>query len=270
MAEQTHTYHDPLFNLNQAYYYSLLIQVDAASFSYAITYKKQLMALQTNCSLSELTDPHELAELFDANYKKIVVGVPANGFTLLPSAIFNKEYITGYARLLDVKPTEKVLAQRLDVDNHIIYKVDDSVITAVHKFDLDNVVYLNQGWITAVAQNNPQNTDLHLHTENGKAAFLYFNDGKIRFYNTFEFKSEDDLAYYASFVAQELELTPNHIYLKLSGSIEPNDNYGRRLSSFFPDVVWNDLQILELPDEIPAQQIMTLAALSLCGSSEEY
>jgi hypothetical protein len=270
MAEQIYTYQDPLFNLNQAYYYSLLIQVDAASFSYAITYKKQLMVLRTNCSLTELTDPQEMAELFDANYKKIVVGLPANGFTLIPSAIFNKEHIAGYARLLDVKPAEKVLAQQLDDDNHIIYKVDESVITAVHKFDLDNTVYLNQGWITAVTQNNPQNTDLYLYTENGKAAFLYFNDGKIRFYNTFEFKSEDDLAYYASLVAQELDLAPNHIYLKLSGNIEPNDSYGRRLSSFFPDVVLNDLQILELPAEIPSQQIMTLAALSLCGSSEEY
>lgn len=268
MSEQIYTFRDPSFNLNQAYYYTLLMQIDAVSFTYAITYKKQLLAWDVNCSLSELTDPQELYEQLTATYKKIVIGLPSTGFTLLPAPLFTKERIPQYARLLDVKPNERVLAQLLDDENYIIYKVDEKIIEAIQKFDLDNTVYLNKGWITAVAQNNPQNNDLYLHTENGKAEFLYFKDGKIRFYNNFDFTTEDDLAYYATFVTEELDLYAHKVRLKLSGNMKPEDKFSLRLADFFPQVVFFNPELLELPDDIPSQQILTLAALSLCGSSE--
>ncbi|MDB4924908.1 DUF3822 family protein [Mucilaginibacter sp.] len=268
MTEQIYTYRDPSFNLNQAYYYTLLMQIDAVSFSYAITYNRQLIAWGTNCSLTELSDPQELAEELSATYKKVVIGLPANGFSLLPSHLFNKAQIPNYARLLDVKPDERVLAQVLDDQNFIIYKVDEKIISAVQRFDLDNTVYLNKGWITSVTKNSPQNQDLYLHTENGKAEFLYFKDGKIRLYNNFDFTTGDDLAYYAAFITEELNLDAHDIHFKLSGNIKPGDKYSTRLADFFPDIVFYDPQILELPEQIPSQQILTLAALSLCGSLE--
>jgi hypothetical protein len=268
MSEQIYTFRDPSFNINQAYYYTLLIQIDGGSFSYAITYKKQVIAWDTNCNLAELTDPQELAEELTATYKKVVIGLPSDGFTLVPAPIFSKKQIANYARLLDVKPDERVLAQKLDDANYIIYKVDEKIVSAVQKFDLNNTVYINKGWITAAAQNNPTSQDLYLHTENGKAEFLYFKNGAIRFYNNFDFKSEDDLAYFASFVVEELGLYANNIHLKLSGNIKPEDKYSLRLATFFSNVTFFNPQLLELPEQIAPQQVLTLAALSLCGSLE--
>lgn len=270
MSEQIYTFRDPSFNLNQAYYYTLLIQIDSVSFSYAITYKKKLLAWDTNCSLTELSDPQELAEEMSATYKKVVIGLPATGFSLIPNQLFSKNQIGNYARLLDVKADERVLAQVLDDQNYIIYKVDEKIISAIDKFDLDNTVYLNKGWVTSVAQNNPTNKDLYLHIENSKAEFLYYKDGQIRFYNNFEFKSEDDLAYYAAFVVEELGLYANNIHLKLSGNIKPEDKYSNRLADFFPDIVFFNPELLELPADITSQQILTLASLSLCGSLEVH
>lgn len=268
MSEQIYTYRDPSFNLNQAHSYTLLIQIDAVSFSYAITYNQKLLAWDTNCRLDELSDPQELAGELTATYKKVVIGLPAKDFSLLPNVLFSKQQVPDYARLLDVQPNEKILAQVLDDDNFIIYKVDEKIIATVEKFDLDNTVYLNKGWIASAAQNNPANQDLYLHTENNKANFLYFKDGKIRFYNSFEFKNEDDLTYYAAFVTEELNLQANNISLKLSGSMLPEDKYSARLAEFFPDVAFYNPQLLELPAQISSQQILTLASLSLCGSLE--
>jgi len=169
MSEQIYTFRDPSFNLNQAYYYTLLIQIDEKSFSYAITYKQDLMAWGTNCNLAELSDPQELAEELTATYKKVIIGVPSGIFTLIPDALFSKDQIGNYARLLDVSSDERVLAQPLDNQNYIIYKVNESTLLTAQKFGLQNVVYLNKGWITAAAQDNPGNQDLYLHTENSKA-----------------------------------------------------------------------------------------------------
>ncbi|MCC8426020.1 DUF3822 family protein [Mucilaginibacter sp. UR6-11] len=268
MSEQIYTFRDPSFNLNEAYYYTLLIQVDAMSFSYAITYKKQLLAWDANCNLAELSDPQELANELTATYKKVIIGLPANGFTLVPAPLFSKNQAANYARLLDVKPDEKVFAQPLDTQNFIIYKVDEKIVSAVEKFDLDNAVYIGKGWITAAAENNPTGEDIYLHTENGRAEFLCLKNGTIRFYNSFEFQNEDDLAYYAALVVQELGLYPYNVHLKLSGSVKPEDKFSIRLTEFFPNVTFFNPQLLELPEQINSQQVLTLAALSLCESSE--
>jgi hypothetical protein len=268
MSEQIYTFRNPSFNINQAYYYTLLIQISSGSFSYAITYKEQLLAWDTNCNLAELSEPQELSDELNATYKKVVVGLPAHGFSLIPAPIFAQDQIVNYARLLDVKPEERVLAQALDRDNFIIYKVDEKIITAVQRFDLNNAVFGNKGWITAAAQTNPGNQDIYLHAENGRAEFLNFNKGNIRFYNNFDYKNEEDLAYYAALVVKELGILTQNVHLRLSGNIKPEDRYSLRLAEFFQHVTFFRPQLLALPEQISGQQILTLAALSLCGSLE--
>ncbi|WP_214070599.1 DUF3822 family protein [Mucilaginibacter sp. dw_454] len=268
MSEQIYTFRDPSFNLNQAYYYTLLIQVDEKSFSYAITYKKDLIAWDTNCNLAELAEPQELAEELTATYKKVVIGLPSNGFTLVPAALFNKDQVANYARLLDVKADERVLAQPIDSQNFIIYKINEKVAAAVQRFDFDNAVYQNKGWIIAASQDNPTSQTVHVHAENSKAEFLYLKNGAIRFYNNFNYETEDDLAYYVSFVLDELGLQSADINLKLSGNLKAGDKYTTRLEQFYPNISYFNPQLLNLPTQIDAQQVLTLTALSLCGSSE--
>lgn len=269
MSEQIYTFRDTSFNINQAYYYTLLIQIDNGSFSYAITYKKQLIAWDTNCNLAELNNPQELAEELNASYKKVVIGLSSDGFTLIPAPLFIKDQIANYARLLDVSPEDKVLAQPIDRNNYIIYKVDEGVVSGIEKFDLNNTVYVHKGWMMAAAKNNPSSQDIYVHADNGKAAFLNFKNGNIRFYNIFEYKNQDDLAYFASFVTEELGILSGSVHLKLSGNIKPEDKYSTRLADFFQHITFFNPQLLDLPEQISPQQVLTLAALSLCGSSEE-
>jgi hypothetical protein len=270
MGEQTYTFRDPSFNIDRSTYYTLLIQINKDSFSYAIINDKQLIASGADLKLAELENPTALADVFTATYKNTVVGLTANVFTLVPAQLFSKDQIANFAHLLNVKTNERVLAQELDKKNFIIYKTDEKIIAAVQKFGLNNIVYLGKGWITAAAQSDPSNHDIYLHAENGSAAFLYFKGGDIRFYNSFEYQTEDDLTYYASLVVDELGLNAHDVELKLSSNSISKEKYSARLAQFFKDIVLFDPQILELPTAVNAQQILTLAALSLCGSSEEF
>jgi len=267
MSEQIYTFRDPSFDLNRSFNYKLLIQIDVDSFSYAII-EKELVALGMNCSLNEFSDPQELAGELTANYKEVIIGLAAKGFTLVPAPLFSEDQLINYARLLDVKADEKILAQKLNEQNFIIYKVDEKAISTIQRFGLNKTVYLSKGRITAVAQSNPSNYDLYLHTDNGKAEFLYFKDNNIRFYNSFEFIDENDIAYFSALVVEELDLSTGSVRLKLSGSIASEEKYSILLSKFFKAVSFFDPQLLELPGHIASQQILNLAALTLCGSSE--
>lgn len=267
MSEQTNIFRDDTLNLDQAYDYALLLLVDAGSFSYAVTLKTQLLAYGTNCALSELTD-QQLQELLTASYKKVTVGLTGNGFTLVPQAVFSAEHIGDFARLLDVKQNEKVLAQPLDEKNYVVYTVDEPRMNAVTRFDLKNTVFGSKGLIKAIAQNTPINKNLYLHITGNRAEFIYFKHNNLRFYNAFEFKDAKDIVYFSALVAQEIEMLPNYAVLMISGNINTGDELYTNLAGFYSEVILNEIPLLELPAEISSHQVLQLAALSLCESLE--
>ncbi|MDN5287193.1 MAG: hypothetical protein JWR38_3467 [Mucilaginibacter sp.] len=262
-------YHDDNFSLDAAERYTLLIQIDKTSFSYAVADQDKLVAWADNHALEELSNPQELLDILSANYKHVVIGLPATGFTLMPQSLFNKEHVADIARFLDVKTNEKVSAQSLDSENAIVYKTDEAVIKAAEEFGLHNTVFSSKGWVTAVAKNNPGQHSLYLNINGDQVEFIAFNSGKLRFYNKFEFKNIDELTYFTALVTTELDLQPAETNLYISGDIDADDKGISRLAEFFGKVQINDQQVLTLPEEIESHRILSLAALSLCVSSEE-
>ncbi len=131
MSEQINTFRDGTLNLDQAYNYTLLLLVDTNSFSCAVVYNNKLLAYEADCAVSELMIPKKLQELLTVTYKNIIIGFVGNAFTLVPQHLFKTDHITDFARLLDVKENEKVLAQVLDEKNYVVYKVDDPQLSAI-------------------------------------------------------------------------------------------------------------------------------------------
>ena len=262
-------YHDDNFSLDAAERYSLLIQIDKTSFSYAIADQDKLIAWADNHALDELSDPQELLDLLSAGYKQVIIGLPATGFTLIPQSLFNKDYVADFARFLDVKSDERVSAQSLDSENIIVYKIHEAVINATEELGMHNTVFSAKGWITAAAKNNPDQHNLYLNLNRDQVEFVAFDSGKLRFYNKFEFNNSDELTYFTALVTTELNLRPAEINLYISGDIDTDDKGINRLAEFFGKVQINDQQVLTLPGEIEPHKILSLAALALCVSSEE-
>jgi len=259
-------YTDNSFNLYQAYSYTLLLQVEPTSFSYAVVNDNHLLVSAQNCDLQELSQPRALNDLLSATYKKVVIGMPASGLTLIPNSLFKEERISGFARFLDVKDNEKVFAQPLDDINAIIYKTNDALVSAIQKFGLQNTVHAAKGWIKAIAKTNPPGSELYIEVGKDKVHFLYFSLNTLRFYNAFDFKGEDELAYFTTFVTEELNLKAQNITLVISGDVTAGDKSLTRLAYFFPKITLNPLKALELPGQVQSHKILSLSALSLCAS----
>ena len=267
MSEINYSYQHEDFNLSLAYYYTLILQVSSTYFTYAVIYDDKLMALAEDCSLEELVNPTDMADELFANFKEVVVGVDADGFTLVPIELYSTDKVAGYARFLDVKEDEKVLAQQLDANNFIIYKITAAVFEAIEKFDLTRCVYSSKGWINAIANSNPAFNTIYVNIEQGRVELLRFRNGKIRLYNTFEYKTADDLIYAVSVVFREMGALQREVQLSLSGSAL-NDEYRRRLAEFFQVADLNTITIMELPRELNPAKFLKLSALLLCVSSE--
>jgi hypothetical protein len=263
------TYTDSTFNLYMAHSYTLLLQVEAGTFGYAVVDGNRLVASGQNIDIDELAHPKQLSDLLSPGlFKNVIIGMPATGLSLMPKSLFNAWQVDGMARLLDVKENEKVFGQTFDDQNMIIYKTPDTLVEAVKRFGLENTVYTAKGWIKVIADRGPTGEKLYIEISRDNAQYLYFKEGTVRFYNAFEIKNEEELVYFTLFVAEELQLTPLLTTLVLSGDISIGDKHMKRLETFFPKIELNGLKTLELPAEIPTYKIMALAALSLCGSSE--
>ncbi|RZA00992.1 MAG: DUF3822 family protein [Sphingobacteriaceae bacterium] len=266
MNQQTHTYRDSTLNLAQADNYTLLLQIDNNSFAYAIADGNLLLACETNCSLSELTDPKQLYERLTADYKSTVISLPAKAFVLIPDSLFTKDNVAEYARLLDVKFGEKVVAQALDTQNQVVYKVDEQLYNTATKYGIKNIVFAPKGWMYAIDRSEPSATDLFLNINSNQVEYAYYKNNRLRFYNKFEFNSVEDLIYYTIFVSDELELSQQSTALIVSGNITEEYELYKRLSEYFAVVMINDIRVLDLPANIPSSQILSLSALSLCAS----
>ncbi|MDB5287304.1 MAG: hypothetical protein JWR05_2253 [Mucilaginibacter sp.] len=269
MSEHRHYFTDESLSLNQAHSYNLLLQINANSFNYAITFNNQLLSWAEDYPLDELKDPKALRDVLTANYKQVIIGLVSTGFTLLPNSLFDKDHVADVARLLDVQDNENVYFQAADKDNVIIYKVNHDLTTNLADFDNPTVNHKAIGWITAIAKNKPADTSLYVNIANDTAEFLTFSNTSLRFYNCFTYKNHEELAYYSAFVAQELKLEPQTTSIIMSGDVNDTDKCVAYLAEFFNEVKLNTIELLELPQKVDSHKILTLAALSLCASSEE-
>lgn len=264
MNAPDYNYHDETFNLQQAGEYVLLLQIDTASFDYAVIHNNKLLAWETGYPVDELLQPENLADLLNAPYKQVIVGLQPNAYTLIPEAIYSDDHLKNFARFLNVQADEKVFVQQLDTENRVVYKVNQQLADAASKFGLENTVFAPKGWVKAIAGSNPEDA-LYAHVAHKKVTFLYYNYGKLRYLNTFEHYNADELGYYAALVADQLKLQPKHLKICLSGDVIKYGEYMNRLSQFFNDVDTTNLSINQLPIQVTPHNILQLSALTLCG-----
>ena len=77
------------------------------------------------------------------------------------------------------------------------------------------------------------------------------------------------MAYYTALAVNELKLQPHNVTLLISGDINVTDRNFTYLAAFFNNVSLNQTAILTLPEQVLSHKVLTLAALTLCASSEE-
>lgn len=271
MSNHNYYYRDDDYNPEQSTAYTLLVQVGMDSLSYAVIGDQKLLVIEEDLALSTLTEPSEANKLLSAEYASRVIGLQQSGFTIVPADLFQPELVADFARFLDVKANEKVFHQKLDGDNYVVYKVDESIVNTVsNKYGIADAVFGPKCWIEAIASGNPADNSLYLNLDTEKLEVLNFKNGKLRFYNCFGFKNEDELVYFTSLVAQELQLQPQHIRLILSGDVEYGDKNNNRLAEFFAQVELNNLKMIGFPTKVAAHNILNLTALALCGSSAAH
>ncbi|MGV8878859.1 MAG: DUF3822 family protein [Sphingobacteriaceae bacterium] len=269
MSHNRLNYFDPDFDPGQANDYNLLLIISLQEFSFAVIHaeSEKLMVWGTNFLLEELADPKELWEVFFARYHKVKLALQPENFVLVPKDLFNKDALADFGRFLNLKKGDQLLTDEVLNGTIVsVFSADNELLTSLHKFFPGKHLTFNpKSWIKVIADHEPKDFQLHLKIESGKLEILKFNDGKLQFYNQFTFVNSDELVYFVSFTLEQLHLETEQIQVILSGDIHENDANYARLNIFFPNVVWFDKPLLQIPTEIKFHEIVAIASLNICG-----
>ncbi|WP_298761353.1 DUF3822 family protein [uncultured Psychroserpens sp.] len=148
---------------------------------------------------------------------------------LVPEAIFDEKNLADYlkfnAKILqtdfisfDRLPTNKsvnIYVPLVNINNYIF----DTFGSFVYKHSSTILIET----LLQLAESNEE--QMHINVNSSTFEVLYIKDGKLRFYNTFEYHTKEDFIYYILFSIEQLKLNPEMLKTVISGQIENGDDY---------------------------------------------
>lgn len=110
---------------------------------------------------------------------------------------------------------------------------------------------------------------LFVHVRPRWFELVYLRDKKLRFFNSFEYQTREDFAYFLLFVMDQLGLSPETTEVVLLGEIEKESEIFRIVYRYVRNVGFaRRLTALEFPfvfDELPRHGYFTILNTSLCA-----
>lgn len=268
MTSRSNLYISSDFSLERTKNFTLLLQIRANDFSFAVVYQNELKAWGSNQLLSELSNPVELADYLSSDYHQVIIGIEPDVFTIVPKQLYKESIDIDLSRFLNTSNGEKVYKQTLDEENLIFFKYNDGLIDALTSYyRYHQLHFFYKGWINAIAANDTNWQNFYLDVQPDSLHLLYFKNNKLRYYNQFGYTEPQDLVYFVALAFNELRLSAVNTKLIISGQINEGDELMNSLGEFFPKMELSSLiQLSQVPAEVSPQHILSITALLSCAS----
>lgn len=167
---------------------------------------------------------HKYPEL-KAGYDEIVIIHSNNLSTFVPVALFDEEYLGSYLQF-----------------NTKVFETDFFAFDPIEKYEMNNVyipyVNMNNYFIDQFGtfeykhsntilieklldfSRNNDERKMFVHVNETHFEIVVLQNQKLEFYNSFDYKTPEDLIYYILFTAEQLSLNPENFKLEFLGNID--------------------------------------------------
>ncbi len=174
-------------------------------------------------------------------FNKKISLFPAYKFTLIPTPLFiegkENEYID-FAHL--ITPNEVVGAINLNSANaKMIYAADHSWIQIIEDHFNESIRYpMTAAFIDLVLlkYRTSRTSGMFINIYEQNFDLLLIENGKLKYCNNFNYKSDEDLIYYTIFVVDQLNVNAEKIDVKLMGSINEKSGMLKLLRKYIRNV----------------------------------
>lgn len=244
-------------------YKNLALQVSLTDVSFCIkdTLKNKIETVKS-FAFDAVSNPNQMEDslnkVFNAipelktSFDEITVLHNSNLLTFVPSVLFDERYLSSYLQY-NTKVFESDFYTHDVISNYEINTVYIPYVN-INNYLIDHFGSFNYKHSFSVlikkALDYSKNIDepqLYVHIQKENFQIIAVKNQKLLLFNTFDYKTEEDFIYYLLFTAEQLNLNPETVQLKLIGNINTDSDlykiaykYIRNVSLFFDNYNVND------------------------------
>lgn len=268
---------DKTFKIKQTSKYYLTVKFTETALNYCVydPSKKRFVALANYENL----DPYQYDniivndEILTQYYAKLRVIVPSQEHTLIPNKYFDVRNVNDYAALHFRNHESKIMINEVpSLNAKQLFTFDERLQRTVTHFFEGALIYfegtpLLEGLISQSSHTEKQL--FYIHVVKNTIQITVFTNGKLQFYNRFEYKTDDEFIYYPLFVCKQLDLNPKDLHVFMLGAIRPGDVTYNLIHHHFRKVHFGELsnRLGFSPEmtQIPQHRFYSLLNIELCA-----
>ncbi|MBL0054044.1 MAG: DUF3822 family protein [Bacteroidetes bacterium] len=276
---------DVLDNKIQASNYSLFFYIAQDSFCFAMLenesnrfvgfkYYDLSFAKSLNETLSFVTKIiGEEKYLKDKSYKQVVLAAESRKNLFIPQAFFDEQNAQSYFDLnFDRMGHEDLFFEKIKYADFVnLYSVDSALSYFIkNNFPTAHVCHYISGWLTSLLLKYKDRPDNYMFVNilNKTVNVCVIQNGKMIFYNTFQYFNEDDIMYFMMNVIEQLKLDTYTLKTELSQHGLKQLDMRNILSKYLRDIKFVDRTSNHIFsfhfNSVPAHYFPVIFDLSLC------
>lgn len=221
-------------------YKNLVLQVSLTDVSYCIkdTLKNKIETVK-NVAFDTSSNPNHievsLNKVFNdipelkTSFDEITVLHNNSLLTFVPSVLFDERYLSSYLQY-NTKVFESDFYTHDVVSNYEVNTVYIPYVN-INNYLIDHFGSFNYKHSFSVlvkkildSSKNMDESQLYVHIQKENFQIIAVKNQKLLLFNTFDYKTEEDFIYYLLFTAEQLNLNPETVQLKLIGAINTDSN----------------------------------------------
>lgn len=241
--------------------YLLLLEVNGNSSNYAIIDTEDNSLKEIGSTDINLSDTNHI--LYQYNFSNIKVSGITKSFAFIPNELHSEtEDLAAFAGI-DIS-REKVFCSELDEYIKNIYSLDAKFV-GFFEDNFDDARLYPQ--MLSFYKGCEPNDGYFANIKEGNVELLLIKEGRLLFYNIFEYQNDEELQYFVLLVAQQHELDNNSAALKISGEVAEYSLSFERLKTIFPKIEFNMPTGIEISEDfanINLHRYFSLLNLRLC------
>ncbi|MBW6461165.1 MAG: DUF3822 family protein [Bacteroidales bacterium] len=215
-------------------------------------------------------------ELFRRKYQAVTIGMESPVHTLVPSAMFDREHLSGYLRFnFRLPENHPLFSDHLpEIDAYNIYSPAVSTLEAVREFFPGAaIVHAGTSLVRACYQYYRLNQSplvLFLHVREKDIDLCCIGENGLMFFNTFASHCKEDILYFTLYAMDQLRLRVEDTTVSVSGFLEKDTETYVLLSQYILELSFTSRPgpavYSPVFHSLPGHFYQQLFGLALCGS----
>ncbi len=268
-------------NITNTYHVSIQVSLNGFSFCLLDTARNKYVALKHyEFDTKETTLEENIKrvsnedEFLNKEYKSSRLIFTTRKFTLVPTPIFNKEYLKKYFSFNhNLEESERIYFNHLrNADAYVIFAIPGNLSDIFnYHFPKIKIYHQSTPFIESILRNHKNSQDKHTMFLNaGEDLFdiAVVHLKNLKLYNCFFYKNENDLIYFVLYTYEYLKLDAEKTVLVIFGSLSKSSKYYEILKKYIRNLRFEQpktqFTYSYTFNEIPSHTFVNLLNLYTC------